>query len=211
MKFLSLEAYGADKSSNLFIHWGWEPVTSPDEADIIIFNGGADIGTSMYGETPINSGIPYQASERDLYEKDLYSKYATRKFLLGICRGAQLLNVLNGGSLWQDVNNHNKSHMMIDLNTGEEISVTSVHHQQMKANPLYGLLIGASNVSTHKVSDGVDEIIKPRSKRPRYDDAEVIWYYDTQCLCVQGHPEYVPESRFADWTRELIIRLMGDR
>lgn len=186
--------------------YGLEQVKHPSDADVIIWNGGEDIGTSIYGEEPIASHrIPLRPSLRDIEEIAMFKRYSgnTNKLLLGVCRGSQLLNCLNGGTLYQDVNNHGSSHPMIDLRTGEVVQVTSTHHQQMRSGP-GAEIIGVGNVSTYKNSgDGLEHIVRPKDIKEG-KDLEVVWYPGTHTLCVQGHPEYVPGSRFAQYTLELL-------
>lgn len=181
-------------------------VDEPAEADIIVWNGGEDIGTSIYSEEPCQLGIPYKASARDKDEIALFFEHRNNpnKLLLGICRGAQLLNCLNGGRLYQDVNGHQRSHSMIDLRTGETLQVTSTHHQQMIPAPTGAELIGVSNESTWKDHEaGPQHFIRTANLKDGLD-VEIVWYPATRSLCIQGHPEYVPGSRFAEYTLELV-------
>lgn len=200
LKFHSLvDGDGGGSMYELLTDTGYEAVTNPFNADIIVFNGGADIGSSIYGENNIR-GVPYTPSNRDLNEIDLFNGVQngkTPRLLVGICRGAQLLNCLSGGTLWQDVNNHGRDHSMVDLRSGETLPITSTHHQMMR--PGHGAEIwGVSHEATHKeaeaiVIDGCKE-----------DDMEVVWYSKTGALCIQGHPEYVPGSRYAEYCLDLI-------
>ena len=183
---------------HLLLDNGYEEVKTPDSADILVFNGGQDIATSIYGENPVFDGIPGRKTNRDLFEVELYDRFVGQKFFLGICRGAQLLNCLNGGKLWQHVNNHQRDHNMTDLTTGETIKVTSTHHQMMRPNSDLAQIIGVSSESTRKNAERDHETgdMKP--------DIEAVWYRNTRSLCIQGHPEYVPGSRFAEWSLELM-------
>lgn len=213
IKFHSLfEHEGADQGmADLFTSAGAQDV-SYESADIIIFNGGADIGTLIYGEKPINQmRIPEQASRRDRMEMDIYYKYkGGNKLLLGICRGAQLLNCLNGGTLWQDVNNHGHSHHMTVLATGQQLWVTSTHHQMMRPGKL-GKVLGVADQATKKYADhdtwnasgGVffaDD----------HKDTEIVWYPDSGSLCIQGHPEYVPNSEFATFCLDMVVHYLNE-
>lgn len=187
-------------------YYGLQQVTKPEDADVIIWNGGEDIGTSIYGEQPVNRGIPYQRSARDRQEIMMFDKFKNdkTKLLLGICRGAQLLNVLNGGTLWQDVNGHHSSHDMLDLRTGEVINVTSTHHQQFRPDLEFGQIIGIASRSTAKsAQDGLKHMTTTQDLA-KAEDVEIVWYPVSRSLCIQGHPEYVPGSRFADYTLELL-------
>lgn len=199
------EDWPAGGMVRLFVGYGLTQVKDPAMADIIIWNGGEDIGTVIYGDNAIPGGGPFKESGRDLEEQALFNKFAERrgKLLVGICRGAQLLNCLNGGKLWQDVDGHSGSHPMVDLRTGEVLTVTSTHHQQMRPGP-DGEVIGLASRSTIKRADGVEEHPKLVQDLKLGADTEIVWYPATHTLCIQGHPEYVPQSRFAAYTLELI-------
>lgn len=199
MKFFSMweDKFWNGTMTALMVGYGHELVYEPAEADVLIFNGGADIATSIYGEKPIFKGIPEFKSRRDYEEVDLFEKYKNEKFLLGICRGAQLLNCLSGGTLWQHVNNHQVDHQMLDELTGETFNVTSTHHQMMRPTA-EAILIGTAKKSTSKAADPDSWIGAPDQ------DVEVVYYPTTKALCIQGHPEYVPGSKFSDWSDKLL-------
>lgn len=173
-------------------------------ADIIVFNGGADIGTKIYNELPLYGGIPREPSQRDHMEVGIFNKFKDdrSKLFVGICRGAQLLNCLNGGTLWQNVNNHGHDHMMRDVITGEKVRVTSTHHQMMRPNLRTGTIIGIADESTRK--DAEHDHFPSGSFFDDHKDTEIVWYPGTRSLCIQGHPEYVPGSIFADYCINLI-------
>ncbi len=86
------------------------PVRSASEAaevlslvDAVIFSGGEDVDPSRYGEDVLNSTVEVNAP-RDTSDFLLASEALQRGMpVLGICRGSQLLNVLLGGSLYQDL------------------------------------------------------------------------------------------------------------
>ncbi|WP_417465216.1 gamma-glutamyl-gamma-aminobutyrate hydrolase family protein [Kordiimonas sp.] len=68
----------------------------------LVVTGGVDVNPRLYGEKNIASAIP--EPERDALEMEcLEMAFAADVPILGICRGAQLLNVARGGSLYQDV------------------------------------------------------------------------------------------------------------
>lgn len=207
IKFHSLfEHAGADTGmADLLSGVGWQE-TPVEEANVIVFNGGADIGTAIYGEHPIHRSIPTNSSPRDRQEMDLYYKYQGKdKLLLGICRGAQLLNCLNGGTLWQHVNNHGRSHMMTVLATNQQIRITSTHHQMMRPNFETGQVLAVANEATEKYADPDHWSNKGGAFfKDDHKDTEIVWYPRSHSLCIQGHPEYVPGSEFANFSVDLI-------
>ncbi len=186
---------------------GWERSTL-DDADVICFNGGADIATTIYGERPALRGVPLFQSYRDTNEIEVFERFRNNPSVLklGICRGAQLLNCLNGGTLWQDVNNHGSNHNMTILETGHVMKITSTHHQMMRPNYKTAVMIGVSNESTYKLAEGMSY---PEAYFDDHGDPEIVYYPDTNSLCIQGHPEYVPGSEFADYCVELALKYLA--
>lgn len=72
-------------------------------ADGFIFSGGDDIRPGYYGEEIL---LPLELSpdERTDFELALFNEaLRLRKPILGICLGAQLINVALGGTLYQDI------------------------------------------------------------------------------------------------------------
>ncbi|MCD8021060.1 MAG: gamma-glutamyl-gamma-aminobutyrate hydrolase family protein [Clostridiales bacterium] len=125
-----------------------------EKCDGLLMTGGHDVSPSLYHE--INRGfcgIPCKAREQvecALYEKAL----EVGKPVLGICRGIQLINVLQRGNLYQDlpteydsaVEHHmeppytniahdvdiNRNTPLYDLVQVEHLGVNSYHHQAIK-------------------------------------------------------------------------------
>lgn len=198
--------YGGSMTS--LLKWGGYlelPSSRLNEANILVFNGGADIGTEIYDENPI-SGVPNKMSKRDYGEIAVFNAFKDPRILkVGICRGAQLLNCLNGGTLWQDVNNHQSDHAIIIRRSGTSIPATSTHHQMMRPNYKTAEIIATADRSTRKRTDLLEwKAGGPVFFEDDHKDAEIVYYADTNSLCIQGHPEYVPGSMFADFCMMLI-------
>jgi putative glutamine amidotransferase len=74
--------------------------------DGLLLSGGCDVHPHFYKEEP-HPLLQDLCPERDLHEIQLVQlAHQSRKPILGICRGAQLLNVAFGGTLYQDVSLH---------------------------------------------------------------------------------------------------------
>lgn len=72
----------------------------------IIFSGGGDIHPKYYGERIMTDTLSID-EERDIYELELFRLFEkSGKPILGICRGAQLINVAYGGTLIQHIEGH---------------------------------------------------------------------------------------------------------
>lgn len=174
----------------VFAENGWTICKNMEDADFICLTGGADINPEIYGQFAhrTTSFIPH----RDVFEISAYKKARELgKKVLGICRGAQLMNALEGGDMYQHVNNHYDHHRFVDLVTGEERITNSIHHQMM---------IPASNGEVIAVARGHSDRREKMNGAMLHadygvhDDPEVIMFKDSSesyfGLGFQGHPEY---------------------
>lgn len=122
------------------------------ELDALVLQGGADVAPQTYGEKPLKDEWRGDMV-RDRYELALLRCFlAQKKPVLGVCRGAQLLNVAFGGSLYQDIATQcPNAHEHIDVELYDQfehdvtfiqgtpladlypkatqLRVTSIHHQ----------------------------------------------------------------------------------
>lgn len=169
--------------SRMFLAQGWELASPLDEdIDLVQFTGGADVSPLLYGEQ--KHPATFNNPARDESEGNVFITFKdTPK--AGICRGGQLLNVLSGGSMWQHVDNHTGSHLATDLLSGEEIMVTSTHHQMMCPSYEAQILMHVNPCrSTYKQTAA-------RTITDDASDIEALFYPNTNSLCFQPHPEYV--------------------
>lgn len=123
--------------------------------DGMIFSGGHDIAPIRYGEEP-HQKLQEICPERDDFDFLLYRLAKEHSLpILGICRGFQLMNVSEGGKLYQDLSlknteslKHSQGHgpsvptHTVKVESGskfykilgkEEIRVNSFHHQAVKS------------------------------------------------------------------------------
>ena len=71
--------------------------------DGIIFTGGPDVRPELFGETIIPSCGAIN-DERDAFEIKLYKMaMEADKSILGVCRGVQVMNIAEGGNIYQDI------------------------------------------------------------------------------------------------------------
>lgn len=149
--------------------------------DGIVFTGGGDISPLKYGENPLQIEFRINNS-RDNFEFNLFLEaYNMDMPILGICRGAQLINVALGGSLYQDINlqfsnchGHMQSEMQVydffhqviidkdsklfDIFKSRELEVNSFHKQAIKA-------LGDNLKVTATAKDGIIEGIEGISRK----------------------------------------------
>ncbi len=166
------------------------------DLDGLLLHGGADVCPRSYGEEPLRPEWEGDAI-RDAYEIELvHAFHGAAKPVLGICRGAQILNVAFGGTLYQDIATQHDSERLhrsqelydrnlhlVDLEPGSglaqlydgatTVKVNSVHHQAVKD-------VGAGfAVEARSSDDGIVESI-------RLDDPDGRYVF-----AVQWHPEFV--------------------
>lgn len=191
----------------LFASSGFPLVATPEECDIIVFNGGEDLNPKLYGQEVIKGCYVSYTDERDKVELAGYER-AKDKFKFGICRGGQLLNVLNGGTLWQDVTDHNHAHHMLDIESGKSVWTSSVHHQQFILGP-NAITVATCEVAQSKVGiigGGVYKWSRDYDTQDFATDVEVAFYEKDRALCIQGHPEYGGYGEMTDYCFDLIKR-----
>ena len=180
---------------------GFEVTSKVGIADMVVFPGGADINPSMYGEKAIKE--THFIDSVDARDRSVFGLLKPNQLKVGICRGGQFLNVMNGGKMWQHVTNHGirGTHNVIDFRSGEIIPVTSTHHQMMIMGPGGELVAAAEGISDTFKNDQFPEGV-PKIGWPEYEP-EVIWYNDKRTLCFQPHPEY-----YNDTTRKYFFDLL---
>lgn len=156
-----------------------------------LLTGGADVSPEKYGEkahptTQINR-LRDELETNFIYTITNMYGYP----ILGICRGAQLLTVENGGKLVQNIDGHFGSHRMVVPDFKVGIEITSDHHQMMLPYNLYEdkykLLAWSENNLSATYENGKQEQIKMPAN---WVEPEIIYFPYSRSLAIQGHPEY---------------------
>ncbi len=125
-----------------------------EKMDGFLFSGGCDIDPARYGEKRALACGRIE-SNRDALEFKVFDAVIKKsKPMIGICRGAQLINVALGGTLYQDIPTEVKNHIcheqtepkdmpshgvrvfrdtpLFSLTGAERIRANSFHHQAVK-------------------------------------------------------------------------------
>jgi len=119
------------------------------KVDGVVFSGGPDLDPSYYGETVWNETVEVDTL-RDVSDLMLMrAALAAKKPVMAICRGEQLMNVVLGGSLYQDIPTQvdtlvkhgggvrhriavERGSVLYDLFGQDSLTVNSFHHQAVK-------------------------------------------------------------------------------
>tara|TARA_Y100001973_G_scaffold106774_1_gene187455 strand:+ start:3060 stop:3680 length:621 start_codon:yes stop_codon:yes gene_type:complete len=181
---------------------GFKVVNSLNQADAVQFTGGEDVTPSLYNE--LRHPRTYNNEARDKIESDVFETCLGKKHMLGICRGSQFLNVMNGGRTYQDVNNHaiSGTHACFSELLGTHVEVTSTHHQIMRPHKRGEVDGWAWKLATRKEHMDYEGNITTALNDPK--DIEAVFYEDTRCLCFQPHPEFAGAHSTRDYYFSLI-------
>ncbi len=175
--------------------------------DGLVITGGADIHPNFYGEKSKEKIKPIYRG-RTYYEMMLYSQAQKQQIpILAICHGMQLLNVIYGGTLYQDIRseiknslNHQSKRLplhRVDIQPGslyhkifkkKSIMVHSEHHQAVK---LPGEFLKITAVS----EDGIPEALEGAPNT----------------IAVQWHPERQPKDPLQSKLFKYFIRMVRKR
>ena len=163
-------------------------VKNSKDIDLVLFTGGEDVNPHYYNEQI--GKYTYINNNRDEKEIDTFHRFKGKSFLLGICRGNQLLTLLSGGKLIQHVEGHCRDHSMV-LNNSLKYNITSSHHQMIypfNMNPKdYELLAYSEYFQSNTYLNGDNEEIELSNN---FLEPEIVYYKKTNALCIQGHPEW---------------------
>jgi acyl-CoA reductase-like NAD-dependent aldehyde dehydrogenase/gamma-glutamyl-gamma-aminobutyrate hydrolase PuuD len=164
------------------------------QCDGFVLTGGVDVHPSFYnGETGYENSPHSHQPDRDHFEEKIY-RYSQMNTLplLGICRGMQLVNVLQGGKLIQDLDSGNERHRKEETDKEHTIitsndtllykiagslsgHVNSAHHQAIDPGAL------GENLRVNAYDDDDEKIIEGLEFNDKTHKAFM--------LCVQWHPE----------------------
>lgn len=137
----------------------------PEHFSGLLLSGGGDVDPELYGGDPSEcEGVD---PERDEMEMRLLGLAVDRRVpVLGICRGAQVLNVFLGGKLFGHICGHSalggdrrhnitlvRGTRLMDMFGVDSLEVNSAHHQAIKD-------LGRGLVISAKAEDGVIEAVE---------------------------------------------------
>lgn len=174
---------------------GFDHTTDHHDAHFVVFTGGEDVTPFLYGEKQrketSNNFI------RDREEVKLFKLLSPQKPKVGICRGAQFLNVMvANGTMYQHVDGHDKGYHDASDSEGNIIRVSSTHHQQMIPGPNAKIILKAAETTKWEADCWFWDVDVSKGEKNNWDDPEAIYYPEENMLCFQPHPEFEdPENQ----------------
>lgn len=178
IKILGGDSY--EDAIRMFLKKGFNviPEYSTEPFDTLVFLGGTDVCPSVYGDKR-HPETDYPDKARDEKEVSYYQKYKAPSVLkIGICRGGQLLNVLNGGKMVQHIEPRISGEVYAydgDLLT-DAVELLVDHHQGMISGGESTLFTWYWSTTNQKSFDCV------------FDYS--FYYPKTNSFCFQPHPEW---------------------
>ena len=164
--------------------------------DGLVLQGGADVSPESYGEQALR---PEWLGDRirDLYEIELIWEFVIQgKPVLGICRGAQLINVACGGTLFQDISEQCPGagqHRDAELYDGfhHDIEIVAESHLE---SLFPGRHVCRVNSIHHQAINklGKDLVVEARARDDGVVEA-IRWLGNSYMYGCQWHPEFQAE------------------
>lgn len=161
--------------------------------DGLILSGGLDIYPERYGQTP-SRGYPYDL-HRDRLEAELFRQaHDLRLPILGICRGAQMINVCLGGSLYLDIKLIYEGAQVHDtiwrqLFCRKTIIVAPDSRLRALAGAAAARVNSLHHQSVDRLGEGLRTVAWEENGIVQAIEAPA---YPNFLLGVQWHPEYLP-------------------
>ncbi len=180
------------------------------DCDGLVLSGGIDINPAMTGGEKTYPNQPSQGwnTDRDVFEKNLYQTALKNQLpLLGICRGLQLVNVLQGGTLINDLGQLNSTHK----NDGRDKEHITTIRQNTLLREIVKVENGEVNSAHHQSVQTLGKDLMTSSLAPDGTIEGIEWEDKTGkafMLCVQWHPERMfsfPHSPLSENIRDRFI------
>ena len=158
-----------------------------------LLTGGHDVDPALYGEEKGPFCGP-QNGDRDVLEKAVFA-YALEKDLpvFGICRGIQLINVLCGGTLYQDIPTEYQAEGKVEHHMSPPYNVPCHRVEILEDTPLFRLLGKAElavNSYHHQAVKELASVLRPMAVS---EDGltEALYMPEKRFIqAVQWHPEF---------------------
>ena len=181
-----------------------------EKVNIVLFTGGTDVNPELYGKSR-NTRTNRPDRMRDQAEVDIFNYCKENNIpMVGICRGFQFLNVMNGGEMYQDVTGHAGRNHSVDVFLGTTITgsfiVNSYHHQMVNPNEQEAIVLAKSSA---RLSDHYLGESHMREAPPEYE-VESCYFPESNSAGVQWHPEWMDQrSEAAIFFKELCIHVLN--
>ena len=168
------------------------------KVDCLIMTGGEDVDPSYYGEEP-DPALEDVNKERDVSDMAMLQEAIDEDMaVLCTCRGAQVLNVLSGGSLYQDIPSTEEFKDSGILHRDPEEVDFTYHEVTIEKDSLLSQIVGKDRLNVNSWHhQGLKDIGENLKVTATSDDGMVECIERTDCtyvIGVQWHPEWSVEE-----------------
>lgn len=168
----------------IFLDPSIDPRVAAEVCQGVIISGGEDIDPDFYGQEPAPQLGRLEPRPRTDWERRLISACdQVSRPILGICYGAQLLNVHYGGSLYQDIGSQTAS--QIDHGS----SAAAALHRVTMERQLLGFSAGQVLESNSRHHQAVRDLAPGFEVAARADDGVIEAIVGRGHWGIQWHPE----------------------
>lgn len=151
----------------------------------LILSGGQDISPFLYQQDP-HPACGEFSLRRDRFEVALYERARAMEMpILAICRGMQLVNVIHGGNLVQDIAAQRPESL---VHVHPQFGITS-HRLTTLADTTLEELLGAEAIVNSIHHQAIDEVGEGLVISARSADGTIEGLETDHVLAVQFHPE----------------------
>jgi len=172
-----------------------------NDCDGLVLSGGIDSDPIFYNGSKDYPNKPEEGwnTQRDLFEMSLYKSALKNDIpVLAVCRGMQLVNVLQGGTLTQDLGHLNTRHKAVE-------EVDRDHEITIEKNSLLEEIVriptGKINSAHHQCIDELGEGLMVNCLAEDGTVEGMEWKEKEGkpfLLCVQWHPERMYKFHLED-------------
>lgn len=184
-----------------------------ESLDGLLLPGGADVSPHMYGEEPIRQ-VTFSRMADDRFEAALIEAARVQgKPVFGICRGLQVLNIVLGGTLYQDLHGQNAAELCHCQDTA--IWEEGTHSISVKEDTVLSGILGAPKLLVNSyhhqaVKDLAQELVVSATSADGIVEAAET--PDGMVIGVQWHPERMTDQeRFLNLFRHFVNRCVECR
>lgn len=169
----------------------------------LLLAGGNDVDPKLYGEEPHKTTMNVSAY-RDAYEKQLIMwALQDRKPIVAICRGMQILNVVCGGSICQDISSYFPQAEDHNSSTATKDIEHLAHSLRIEPTSKLASILGVSTIKTNTHHHQAINLLASNLQAVAWTEDGIIEALeskdDAYIIAVQSHPESLTAKAEPTW------------
>lgn len=192
-------------------------VNELQHCDGLVLTGGVDVHPDYYGRSTSYDNPDSWQIDRDEYEIKAFQIALEKKIpVIGVCRGLQLINIIQEGTLIQDLGDN----ALNPVHRADEEKKDNVHNvvveQETLLHKITGITEGEINSSHHQAIGKLGKGLRINARATDGTVEGIEWENPegkSFLLAVQWHPERIDnmDSPFSKNIRERFIQEMKNK